>query len=243
MIIAHRGASGEFPENSLLAFEQAINQNADGIELDIQFHQASGEFIILHDRYLDKTTNGVGHYTEQSIEYLRELQLGQGQKLITLKEALSLIRGRTLVNVELKTSESCQIALSHQLVVLTKVINHAIKYDNFSAQQFIFSSFNHIALYQCMQQLPNFSRAALISHCPLNVKAVTNDCNASFINPDINCLNQAMVNDAHKLGLKVLVYTVDRKQDIQRCLEYGVDGIFTNFVQKSRQRLNNCKVK
>ncbi len=53
-VIAHRGASGEFTENSLLAFEQAILQGCDGIEFDVQFHQASGEFILLHDSYLNE---------------------------------------------------------------------------------------------------------------------------------------------------------------------------------------------
>ena len=55
-VIAHRGASGEFPENSLLAFEEAIKQQADGIELDAQYHQASGEFVLLHDSYVKRSS-------------------------------------------------------------------------------------------------------------------------------------------------------------------------------------------
>ena len=82
-IIAHRGASGEFPENSLLAFEQAIQQKADGIELDVHFHDQSQQFIVLHDIYLDKTTNGQGHYNLYSIAKLTQLSLGQNQKLLT----------------------------------------------------------------------------------------------------------------------------------------------------------------
>jgi len=243
MVIAHRGASGEFPENSLLAFEQAITQGADGIELDIQFHQASGEFLVLHDAYLDKTTNGVGHYTQHSINTLKQLQLGEGQKLITLPEAMALIKGQLFVNIELKTSEYLQDTLRDQFAKLNDILTHSIKYDNFSSQQIILSSFNHLALHLCGQELPSFLRAALISHYPLNIDTMLNELDVVFINPDINCLNKSLVDSAHHRGFKVLVYTVDRVQDIQRCFDYGVDGIFTNYPEKSRQLLDVCKEK
>lgn len=242
MIIAHRGASGEFPENSLLAFEQAIIQGADGIELDIQYHQTSGEFVILHDSYVEKTTNGNGHFDKHSIKRLKQLNLGQGQKLTTLPEVLSLIDGRVFVNIELKTAESCPCILNQQLVKLAEIIASAISCNNFSTNQFILSSFNHVALKQCQLQLPTYTRAALFSHCPLSIDTMIASLDVTFINPDINCLNKSMVDSAHHLGYKVLVFTVDREQDIQRCLALGVDGIFTNFPRKSRQLLNNCKL-
>jgi len=243
MIIAHRGASGEFPENSLLAFEQAISQGAEGIELDIQFHHASGEFVVLHDAYLDKTTNGAGHYSQYSINTLKQLHLGEEQNLSTLPEVMALIKGQVFVNIELKTSEHSQTALSHQLTKLNDILAHSIKYDNFSSQQIILSSFNHLALHLCQQKLPEFSRAALISHCPFDIATMVIELDVAFINPNINCLNKALIDNAHQLGFKVLVYTVDRMQDIQRCLDYGVDGIFTNYPKKSRQLLDACKEK
>jgi len=241
MIIAHRGASGEFPENSLLAFEQAIIQGANGIELDIQFHHESGEFIILHDAYLDKTTNANGRYDQHSIEALKQVQLGHQQNLITLPQALALINGRVFVNIELKTPESSLVKLKQELTLLTDLLNIATSQFNFKTEQLILSSFNHLALYQCKLFLPQFPRAALISHYPMNLGQTIANLDVTFVNPDINCFNQSLVDDAHQLGLKVLVYTVDRIEDIQRCINYDVDGIFTNFPSQSYQLMQKRK--
>ena len=241
IIIAHRGASGEFPENSLLAFEQAIIQGADGIELDIHFHQESGDFVVLHDPYLDKTTNGKGRYDTFSLKELKQLQLGAQQNLITLPEALALINGRVFVNIELKTTESSRLKLAQQLALLAELLLQAMTQYGFKKEQFILSSFNHLVLYQCKQHLPQFSRAALISHCPLDIALTIADLGVNFVNPNINCFNQALVDNAHRLGAKVLVYTVNRFEDIQRCVKYNVDGIFTSQPYQSRQLLKASK--
>ena len=74
LIIAHRGASGEFPENTQIAFEQAIAQHADGIELDIQFHAESSSWWLMHDLYVDKTTNGQGQLQQLPSETLETLK-------------------------------------------------------------------------------------------------------------------------------------------------------------------------
>ena len=78
-VIAHRGASGEYPENTLLAFKEAIKQQADGIELDIQYHH-SNHFVLLHDNYLEKTTNGKGSVNDYSLTNLQKLN----QKLVSI---------------------------------------------------------------------------------------------------------------------------------------------------------------
>ena len=83
LVIAHRGASRRFPENSLLAFEQAILQAADGIELDVHFHPQSQQYIVLHDAYLEKTTNSITFIwlmlklpkDKQSVQFMMERSL------------------------------------------------------------------------------------------------------------------------------------------------------------------------
>lgn len=236
-IIAHRGASGEFPENSLLAFEQAIQQKADGIELDVHFHDKSEEFILLHDCYLDKSTNGQGHFNQYSLAELTQLSLGQEQKLITLSQALSAIAGRTLVNIELKTVSSDMSVINAQLHVLQSNINKAIKNDGFSSKQFVLSSFNHHILSQSKKILPNIDTGALISHNPIDYARLAKNLHCQTINPAIDCLDQALIEDAHQKGLAVWVYTVDRIEEIQFCQQLKVDAIFTNFPKKARDHL------
>jgi len=233
-IIAHRGASGEFPENSLLAFEQAIVQQADGIELDVHFHVRSQTFIIIHDVYLDKTTDGKGHFNDHSLAQLKALSLGEDQQLVTLEQALIHIAGRALLNIELKTATDDKSQIQLQLAELQRLLNKACQKYDFSSEQFILSSFNHHVVHASKKMMPHISTAALIAHCPLNNADFANGLDCNFINPDFDIINEALVRDAKSKGYQVLVYTVDRIEAIQHCQQLEVDGVFTNFPANTR---------
>ena len=238
-IIAHRGASGDFPENSLLAFEQAIYQKADAIELDIHFHQASGQFIVLHDQYLDNTTKIQGKYDQYPLSVLTRLSLGQNQQLVTLEQALAKIAGRTLVNIEMKSFSCDKDVIKIELEQLKLVLESMICSHHFSITQFVLSSFNHTIVFLAKAIIPHIKTAALIAHCPFDHAAFSTSLKCDFINPSIECINESLVKDAHQKGLKVWVYTVDRIEDIKRCLTLNVDGIFTNFPETTRKWIVN----
>lgn len=240
-IIAHRGASGEYPENSLLAFEKAIEQGADGIELDAQFHVASGKFVLLHDSYLDKTTNGKGDLNRLSLDELKALDLGHNEKLVTLPQALKTINGRVFVNIELKTIRCSSQNLQDIIAGLNQVLALAIEENNFSLDQFVISSFDHHLLSICKQQNNQLKTAALIAHRPIDYSEFAKTLEVSGINPDIDCIHKCLVDDAHQQSLSVWVYTVDRREDIEHCLAIGVDGIFTNFPERSRFLLSKMR--
>ncbi|MEW6990656.1 glycerophosphodiester phosphodiesterase [Colwelliaceae bacterium 6441] len=240
-IIAHRGASGEFPENSLLAFEQAIIQGADGIELDVHYHDESGQFIVIHDRFLDTTTNGQGHYNQYSLTELTQYTLGKNQQLITLEQALAFIAGRVFVNIEVKTSVSDSSVINNQLTALEKTLDSALINHHFSHQQFLLSSFNHHLIAVSKQFMPNVNTAALIAHNPIDKTSFAAKLHCNSVNQVIDCLDKAFIENAHKQGLEVWVYTVDRLEDIAFCQQLKVDAIFTNFPKRTRQRLNYCK--
>lgn len=242
-IIAHRGASGEYPENSLLAFEKAIEQGADGIELDAQYHVASGKFVLLHDSYLDKTTNGKGDLNRLTLDELKALDLGHNEKLVTLPQALAAINGRVFVNIELKTVRCSSQNLQDIIAELNHVLTVAIQENNFSLEQFVISSFDHHLLSVCKQHIKQLRTAALIAHRPIDYSDFAKTLEVSGINPDIDCIHQCLVDDAHQQSLSVWVYTVDRREDIEHCLTIGVDGIFTNFPRKSRDLLDKARFK
>ena len=100
-IYAHRGSSGTLPENTLRAFEQALADGADGVEFDVRA-TADGVPVVIHDRGVERTTNGQGNVDELTLAELREFDAGGGQAVPTLVEALDLLAGRIPLAIEMK---------------------------------------------------------------------------------------------------------------------------------------------
>lgn len=234
-IIAHRGASGEFPENSLLAFEQAIIQGCDGIEFDVQYHNATGEFIILHDRHMQYKGQRV-HFNQLTLTELLNINPTKNKNICTLSEALRTISKHCIINIELKSSAQGS-QLTQEISQLNKRLQQALAKDIINHEQVIISSFNHHALLLLSSLQPEISTAALIACCPINYAEFCQPLKVSQLNIAISCINQEIVNDAHCRGLEVWVYTVDSLEDIKLCLSYSVNGIFSNFPQHSRKLL------
>lgn len=231
-IFAHRGASGEFPENTVLAFEQAILQGADGIELDAHYHPG-GKFVLLHDRFLQTKTTGLGLIQRSTLTDILALQTA-GLTIPTLAVALSAIAGKCQVNIELKDDISDPAIMSELLTCLQHKLTYAVQHHGFSWHQFMLSSFNHHLLATCSKLLPQVRTAALIASNPLGFSAFADELKVSAINPCIDCLDPAFVAHAHQHHYQVFVYTVDHTEDIDKCLTLGVDGIFTNFPLQTR---------
>jgi glycerophosphoryl diester phosphodiesterase len=104
-VSAHRGASLEKPENTLAAFAHALSVGADGIELDLAL-TADGVAVVMHDRTVDRTTSGTGEVDELTLEELRALDAGDGERIPTLDEVLELVGDRAEVNIEIKAADA-----------------------------------------------------------------------------------------------------------------------------------------
>jgi glycerophosphoryl diester phosphodiesterase len=227
-IIAHRGASGDYPENTLLAIEQAIAQGADAIEIDV--FAVQGELIVIHDHHLARTTNGSGSIYDYTLVHLQQLDAGQGQRIPTLWQVLQLLTPTTLwLNIELKGDNT--------LAPLLALLDKAEQQLNFDNQRLLISSFNHHLLAAIKQQRPELKLGALTASLPLDYATFAETLQAYSVNCDVSFINQAFVDDAKARGLKVYVYTVDQPDDIARMQQYGVDGIFSNYPARSRQQL------
>ncbi|SEL80743.1 glycerophosphoryl diester phosphodiesterase [Colwellia chukchiensis] len=231
-IIAHRGASKAFPENSLLAFEQALLQGCDGIEFDVQYHQASGEFILLHDQYL-ATGEAKVHFNDLPLSALTGDHKQSGYGLCTLAQALECIKGQCWINIELKSpAQGEQLVL--ELTKLSQVISCAKQHGQICDSQIVVSSFNHHALLKLHQLLPKITTAALIACCPLDYAAFCLPLKVQMLNLSIDCLNPELIQDAKQRGLSVGVYTVDLPAQIELCMSLQVDAIFTNDPRQTR---------
>ncbi|AGM45204.1 glycerophosphodiester phosphodiesterase [Aeromonas hydrophila] len=217
-IIAHRGASGLAPENTLKAIRLALALGAGAIEIDVQL--ADGELWVFHDRRLERCTDGSGVLTAQSRAYLASLDAGEGEGIPTLWQVMEAIAGQAELHIELKGAQTAD-----EVARLTRRAEAEL---GFAPTQWVVSSFHHPELARFAALRPDIRLGALTSTIPLTLAKFAAELGAWSLNCDVDFVDQALVQDAHKSGLKVLVYTVDEPADQAMLAAIGVDGVFTN---------------
>ncbi|MER2492234.1 glycerophosphodiester phosphodiesterase [Catenovulum sediminis] len=224
-IWAHRGASSIAPENTIKAFEQAIQAQADGIELDVQVVENIP--VVLHDAWLQQTTNGIGHVTQVAFGYLQSLDAGDGQSVPTLRDVLMHINGRCKINIELKAADCEALILAD--------IEYALEHSAVTADDILVSSFNHRMLARFAKLAPAIRLGALTANLPLSLAEFATELGAWSVHCARDFIDQDFVQDAHQRGLKVFVYTINHAEDMEKMHQLGVDGIFTDYPTRARQ--------
>ncbi|MGU5579207.1 glycerophosphodiester phosphodiesterase [Aeromonas hydrophila] len=217
-IIAHRGASGLAPENTLKAIRLALALGAGAIEIDVQL--ADGELWVFHDRRLERCTDGGGVLTAQSHAYLASLNAGEGEWIPTLWQVMEAIAGQAELHIELKGAQTAD-----EVARLTRRAEAEL---GFAPTQWVVSSFHHPELARFAALRPDIRLGALTATIPLTLAKFAAELGAWSLNCDVDFVDQSLVQDAHDRGLKVLVYTVDEPADQAMLAAIGVDGIFTN---------------
>ncbi|WP_026376933.1 glycerophosphodiester phosphodiesterase [Aestuariibacter salexigens] len=227
-IFAHRGVSALAPENTMKAFQLALDHGADGIEFDV-FQHAS-DFIVIHDQWLERTTTGTGSIYQLSPQQLKKLDAGEGQDIPYVEQLVGLVGGRCELNFELKGL--------HDHRQFCTLLDWALT-QGFTEKQLLVSSFNHHWLFRIKQHRPQTRIAALIAHYPLDFTAEAQRLGAQNIHIDINVVDHALVEDAHRRNMGVLVYTVDRAETLRQLASWGVDGVFSNNPLQARAYLDS----
>lgn len=223
-LFAHRGVSALAPENSVQAFELALADKADGIELDVRL--AADQAMVIHDEYLERTTNGTGPVSNLDQPSWLQLDARDGDPPPSLDQVLDMVAGQCRVNIELK----CRAVVP----VVVRDIQQAIAHYGFHAEQLCVSAFDHHALVNLQKLLPSHPVAPLISACPLDYAACAEPFAAQAIHSYVETTNQDLVDDAHARGLDVRVYTVTREADLVRLYHLGVDAVFVNDLAWAR---------
>jgi glycerophosphoryl diester phosphodiesterase len=230
LLIGHRGCPTYEPENTLRSFARALELGADMLEFDV-FALPSGEVVVFHDRYLQRTTDGEGLLLHHSFRELRKLDAGLGEKIPTLQEVLDLVDRQVPVVVELKNRDSAE--------PVARILDEYIQMRGWRAKDFIVSSFFHAEVNDFKNKcMPGVRIVVPTGVLPIDLAAYADDFDAYGITPDIEYVDQAFVDDAHRRGLKVFVFTIDSYEDTQLMVRLGVDGIFTNAPDVSRAALN-----
>lgn len=226
-VFAHRGFSGQYPENTILAFDKAHELGVDGFELDIQL-SSDQKIVVFHDQTLARTTNGHGCLARYSLPELKQYDAGQGEHIPTLAELLKTYYLGPQLMIELKyhTSRNYQ-PLVDALVKLLK--RFKLKYPP------IICSFNWPALVYLRKKNRNINIALLHTHKPFpRVLKMAQLIKASAISTNINELSSRKAALAQALGLKMFVWTVNSKKQAALCRQLGVYGIISNFPAEVR---------
>ena len=229
LIIAHRGASRQAPENTMAAFRLAAELGADGIELDAQLAR-DGEVVVIHNATLDETTDGRGRVQDVNLSELQKLDAGSwygapyaGERIPSLAQVLHELGPRLLLNVELKTEAVFSNRLEAEVVRLVEDAN--------MVERVVVSSFNPMALWRVRRLNRHVATGLLYApDQPIHLRQrwLQPLARPQALHPRWDMVERDFVSAAHGQGLKVNVWTVNDEEAMLRLTGWGVDAIITD---------------
>ncbi len=228
-IFAHRGYSGKYPENTMLAFEGALKLSVNGIELDVH-KTKDGKLAAIHDESIDRTFLGNGLVKDYDLRDLKKLE-NRDEKfrenidsiIGTLEEVILLVSFKDdfVLNIELKTD------VIHYNGIEEDVLEMLDSYD--MIENTIISSFNHESLKICKKINKNIKTAVLYSEPIEDIVNYAKELGVYAIHPDYKLVDKSLIKKCHENNILVNAYTVNEKEDIERLIEEGIDGIITDY--------------
>lgn len=234
-MLAHRGASAEAPENTIAAFELAIMQGADGIELDVQLSR-DDQPVVIHDFTLERTTDGTGRVRDRTVRELKRLDAGgwggtqfQGQRVQTLQEVFERFRDRTRFWIELKGGSDLYQGIEERVVSMIEV------YD--VLEQALVQSFDSRALDQIRGLNPEVRLGILTAEPPIS-PLISSTSARRAICPGADLVTEREISEIRQAGLECYVWTVNEPAQMDRLVEWGVSGIITDRPALLRTRVD-----
>ncbi|HEX2828143.1 MAG TPA: glycerophosphodiester phosphodiesterase family protein [Burkholderiales bacterium] len=227
MVIAHRGASSYAPENTLAAFDLALEMGARHIELDVALTSDS-HTVVIHDDKVDRTTNGSGLVTSHTLAALRALDAGswfgpqfEGERIPLFDEVLARYKGRAHVHTEIKgKSES----LSQRTVDLIR--KHGME------QEVTVTSFQSVRLEETRAYAPELPMGWLVREVNDSIIAQAHAIGVTQFCPRADTVTPELVDRLHADGFVVRAWGVATEELMQRLVQAGVDGMTVNFPDK-----------
>lgn len=242
-VLGHRGASGYAPENTLPAFQMAIDMGADGVELDVQLTK-DGEIVVIHDETIDRTSNGSGRVMDYTLAELKEFDYNyqnvtdphtkqkiQGEKMYpeydkveipTMREVFELFRPTDkIINIELKTG-IIFYPIVDKLLALTK--------ETGMEDRVIYSSFNHYTIMEIKSKKPDAVCGFLYADGTLSMPQYAKDNHVEALHPAVyNLQFDNYSKDCHDLGIDINVWTVNTVEQLKQCADAKVTSVIGNY--------------
>lgn len=230
-VFAHRGCSGEYPENTLRAFRAARALPVEGIELDVHLSR-DGEFMVIHDESVDRTTNGTGFVKDMTREELQLLDAGSwkgaahaGERIPLLKEVLELFQDTThQINIELKSDIFPYEGMADRVMGLVD--------DLGMRERIILSSFDHETIAYVAKAYPDVESAALTMEVLVDLPQYLKQLGVSSAHVFFPTALRRMGHELKAAGYPVRAYTVNEVAYAEMLRDVGVDAIFTDYPER-----------
>lgn len=230
--VAHRGASGYAPENTIAAYDLAVDMKADYIEIDVQ-RSKDGELVSIHDNTVNRTTDGTGKVRDLTFEQLRALDAGSwkgeqfaGEQIPTFDEILDRYHGKVGILIELKSPELYP--------GIEEQVTEAIKERNLDKPQnkkIILQSFNFESMKKMNQLLPKVPIGVLTSNRADTTPDALQEFStyADWFNPSYGILTKELVDQVHSLDMQIGSWTVRSREAADFLFEMKVDAIISDY--------------
>ncbi|HOL35736.1 MAG TPA: glycerophosphodiester phosphodiesterase family protein [bacterium] len=215
-IVAHRGFSGVYPENSLIAFKKATELKVDFFEIDV--HQTrDGEPVVIHDEKIDRTTDGKGFVKDMTYKEIRKYDVGKwkgfpGEKIPHIEEVLEIANDKAGILIEIK---KCDVEKLGEFLNKSKV------------KKLFIGSFNLDYVKQARNILPEIPTSFICKHVPSNLPELV-CCGIRKLDIQFNSLNAEIVKILIASGFSVNSWTPDSEEDLLSSIHMGVQFITTN---------------
>lgn len=232
-IFAHRGYSGKFPENTMLAFREALHHRADGIELDVHFTKDK-QLVVCHDETIDRTANGHGQIKEMTLAELKAYRFDQGFEHLnaaketiaipTLDEVLAWLKETDLLlNIEIKNNIYQYEGIEESVIEL---IDH---YD--IVDRIIISSFNHYSIRYVKALRPDIKCGFLTFSNILDIADYCTNNGVEYYHPHYLTLRPNEITELAAANIGINPYTINEPIALQEAIDNGMQYIITNEVE------------
>lgn len=230
-VMAHRGFSGMYPENTMLAFRKAAEAGADGIELDVHT-TADGVLVIHHDECIDRTTDGTGRICDMTLDQLRQYNAAARwdgrygfQPIPTFEEYCQWAAGEDLfTNIEIKTDNTYYPDIEQQ--VWDMICHYGLQ------DRVMFSSFNHVTLLKLRRIAPQVDVGALIlpeGGVRVRPGDFCRETGFQAYHPSLEILNDENVANCKQAGIAINVWTVNDMAGLEQLGDWDCEGVITNY--------------
>ncbi|MBI5020522.1 MAG: hypothetical protein HZB59_03720 [Ignavibacteriales bacterium] len=246
LIIGHRGSSACAPENTITSFLRAIEDESDAIELDIRL-SLDHQLIVIHDRHVNRTTNGSGNISKLYLEDIKRYDAGswfdlkyEGEKIPALPEVLKVCKGKIGINIEIKSD----VGGKTDAIIVNNCLNELRRYKN--NDDILISSFNKNTLEKIRVQNSDISLGFLydpIQRYLRNTVKQTIALGAEYLIVSNRIIGRRLVEEAHEAGVRVGVFTVNTRKQLNKVVRCNVDAIIINDPLKTRQMLESINKK
>jgi glycerophosphoryl diester phosphodiesterase len=211
--MGHRGAAALEPENTLLSIGRAIEIGVNAVEIDVRLSKDK-EIVVIHDSTVDRTTDGTGPVCSFTVDELKKLDAGKGQRIPTLQEVIDFIDNKVDLVIELKEEGTVESVFE------------LIKKSNIEDTVYVIS-FWHRFVKTIKEMDSHIKTGVLLVGCPVDT-CIATQTSADALVMNYSFIDMKFVQTAHKENLKVFVWNIDKRNLLKPYADMGVDGIGTN---------------